>query len=413
MDPANFLVLFNLAKPSELCDLLGVSRPTLYRMKNHAHDLVMGKLIERRGPGGQEPLFAFKVPRLPKIAADPVTSATHHILKTNHIMYSVHEKSYYVFQNPNHHWVRDPRGAIVKRLIRSSVQSTESKFVLEALQDHLSLESEQERVSKLDSDTSYIAFENGVYSHQDRTFKAGTPGQMQSRCANCMYDENADTTDAEELLKRIFPDTGEREYVLEQHARWLLGNMDKSFIVMYGVSNTMKSTVARLMQLTFGKLVESIPEQTLTRTRPLAANVACPHLIPAMKARIVYVNELPENASINASIVKAFSGHDLVSFRDTRGQQLSHVFRCQLCLISNHAPNLGHDRALHDRVHAIHFAEVQDRASAMNAHELETYLERIKKGWANLLVQTLMKLEGSNKNLPPRFAKLKEQWISI
>lgn len=173
----------------------------------------------------------------------------------------------------------------------------------------------------------------------------------------------------------------------------------------------MKSTLARLHQLTFGSLVTSLPEQALTRRQPLAANAAAPHLIPCMSARVVYVNELPEGAKLNASVIKALSGGDLISLRDTRGQQITHTFRCALCLVTNFPPRGIHDDpALLESTRVIHFLEVQPRETAMSAHELETYLRALTSGWARLLIDALRNTSATPA-VPRRFQALLDSWV--
>ena len=130
-----------------------------------------------------------------------------------------------------------------------------------------------------------------------------------------------------------------------------------------------------------------------------------------MSSRVVYINEIPEGAKLNASVIKALTGGDLISLRDTRGQQISHTFRCALCLVTNFAPRGIHeDPSLLERTRLVHFQEVQARETAMNAQDLEAYLLSLTTGWARMLIETLRDTESATLPIPPRFQALLNLW---
>ena len=130
-----------------------------------------------------------------------------------------------------------------------------------------------------------------------------------------------------------------------------------------------------------------------------------------LAGRLYYINEIPEGAKLNASVIKALSGGDLISLRDARSQQIAHTFRCAMCLVTNFPPRGIHDDpALLERTRVVHFREVQARETAMNAQDLEAYLLSLTTGWARMLIETLRDTESATLPIPPRFQALLNLW---
>ena len=290
MDPDFFLDVCARMSVEEACDTFNINRSKLYRLRKRAAELARGQAVPQLSQSRGRPTdWIWKPPApTPADVEDPIDAHARKVAESKRVVYSHPRRCFYVFEQGAHTFTRDPTGVLVKKLAKKLTSTASPAEVADAVKGLLSLDAGQEHAAQMDIDTSYIAFKNGVYSHSSREFVPGTPEMLQSKSAPIAYDPKADLAPVQSFLAHVFPDPCERKYVVNLHAQWLLGNNNKTFTVMYGPSNTMKSTLARLNKRAFGPLVTSLPEQALTRRQPLAANAAAPHLIPCMSSRVVY-----------------------------------------------------------------------------------------------------------------------------
>ena len=291
MDPKFFLDVCDRMSVEEACDTFSLHRSKLFRLRKRAAELARGQAVPQLSQSRGRPTdWIWKLPAATSRIEDdedPIDAHARRVAESKRVVYSHPRRCFYVFEQGAHTFTRDPTGVLARTLVKKlSPKPSSPAEVIEALQGLLSLDTAQEHAAKMDQDTTYIAFQDGVYSHSSREFVPGTPEMLQSKSAPIAYDPEADLLPVQSFLECIFPDPCERKYVVHLHAQWLLGNNDKTFTVMYGPSNTMKSSLAKLTKLTFGPLVTSMPEQTVSRRQPLPANAAAPHLIPCMSSRI-------------------------------------------------------------------------------------------------------------------------------
>jgi phage/plasmid-associated DNA primase len=91
------------------------------------------------------------------------------------------------------------------------------------------------------------------------------------------------------------------------------------------------------MRLTFGDYQTSMASTVLTRRRP-EAGAANPELMVTKNKRFIYMQEPDEKEPINTSIMKQFSGEDMIEARALYGEQEKFRISGKICMMCNELP---------------------------------------------------------------------------
>lgn len=197
---------------------------------------------------------------------------------------------------------------------------------------------DEEFLSKLNTNPYLVGVANGVLElrytdevtkEQHVMFRPGLPednvsfhmGRTEPAMESIpyeIYNPSAPTQTHRHLLdffQKIYPDAVLREYVLTLLSSCLEGNnAEQKFYVMQGVGSNGKSMIEILMEATFGDYGTSVSTATFTRKRPDAGN-ANADVITVKCKRYLHCGEPDDGEKINTSIMKAWSGGDLIPAR--------------------------------------------------------------------------------------------------
>jgi P4 family phage/plasmid primase-like protien len=191
-----------------------------------------------------------------------------------------------------------------------------------------------------------------------------------------------------EFFTRIYPDSVLREYVLTLMASCLEGdNREQKFYVMQGVGSNGKSMTEQLMEITFGDYSASISTATFTRKRPDAGN-ANPDLITVKCRRYLHCGEPDDNEKINTSIMKAWTGGDLIKARGLFSEQESFKIMGKIFMSCNDLPPIMKmDEGTWRRIRVIpHVSIFKDSGNSMidpskHIYEKDLSLEHKLRTW--------------------------------
>ena len=141
-----------------------------------------------------------------------------------------------------------------------------------------------------------------------------------------------------DFLTKVFPNPELRAYVLRLLSSCLEGaNREQCYYTFNGGGGNGKSKIVDLMRLTLGDYQTSMSTTVLTRKRP-DSGAANPEIIVAKSRRFIYMGEPDENEPINTSVMKQFSGEDVVEARALYGEQEKFRIMGKIFMMCNKLP---------------------------------------------------------------------------
>ena len=171
------------------------------------------------------------------------------------------------------------------------------------------------------------------------SFLAGRDGAKLESINYVPYDAT-DPRQAEldDFFAKLFPRKDLRAYVLRLLSSCLEGvNREQCYYTMTGVGGNGKSKLIDLCEKTLGDYVTSVAPTVLTRNRP-EAGAANPEIMVTKCKRFIYMTEPDEKEPINTSIMKQFSGEDMVSARALYGDQDKFRIMGKIFMLCNNLP---------------------------------------------------------------------------
>jgi P4 family phage/plasmid primase-like protien len=153
------------------------------------------------------------------------------------------------------------------------------------------------------------------------------------------YDAN-DPTQAEiaQIFSMWFPNADLRRYVLRLLASCLEGaNREQCYYTFTGVGSNGKSKLVELMRLTLGDYQTSMASTVMTRKRP-ESGAANPEIMVTKCRRFIYMQEPDDKEPINTSVMKQFSGEDIVEARQLFGEQEKFRIMGKIFMMCNTLP---------------------------------------------------------------------------
>ena len=131
-----------------------------------------------------------------------------------------------------------------------------------------------ERFEKLDSNPNMIGFDDGVYDLEKKIFRKSEPEDFisMSVCHNYMdkiHDEQTKRQEIDNFFSSVFPLEEEKEFMLDQLAQQLHGNVfeNQRVIMATGVGGNGKSAMYRLLKYTLGDYYMQFPITRLVEKR--------------------------------------------------------------------------------------------------------------------------------------------------
>jgi P4 family phage/plasmid primase-like protien len=216
---------------------------------------------------------------------------------------------------------------------------------------------EEEFMNKLNIDPFLFGCRNGVLELRAKDgakerviFRQGRPEDYISFLAGRNYPDSEPINyvpynpkdpqqlEIAEFFAKLFPRKDLCAYVLRLLASCLEGaNREQCYYTFTGAGGNGKSKLIELMRLTFGDYQTSMSSTVLTRSRP-QAGAANPELMVTKCRRFIYMQEPDEKEPINTSIMKQFSGEDIIEARQLYGEQDKFRIMGKICMMCNTLP---------------------------------------------------------------------------
>ena len=172
--------------------------------------------------------------------------------------------------------------------------------------------------STLDDNPNLMGFTNGVWDFHKRVFRQGRPIDFISMSTNLKYlpynGFSHDVKDAlSSFLKKIYPKDNHLDYVMGEIASCLHGTVEQQrFFLMTGRGANGKSTLVRLLNLSFGDYAGEVNITLFTKQRP-PANQPTPELIAIKGQRFISSAEPNARDPFNLGTIKWLTGGDRIT----------------------------------------------------------------------------------------------------
>ena len=249
--------------------------------------------------------------------------------------------------------------------VESTMKMAETKFC------------DEDFTNKLNKDPYLFACKNGVLQLRVKTeenpmehvvFRPGIPEDYLNFLAGynfpdldainyIPYDEsNPVFGEIYDFFDKIFPNRDLRDYFLRLLSSCLEGaNKEQQYYTWEGVGGNGKSKIVELMRLTFGDYQTSLQATVLTRKRP-ESGAANPDIMAIKNKRFIYLQEPDDKEPLNTSIMKQFSGEDIIEARRLYGDQEKFKVCGKLNMMCNSKPIIKTmDRGTWRRIRVIPF----------------------------------------------------------
>ena len=276
---------------------------------------------------------------------------------------------------------------------------------------------DEEFLGRLNSITDIVGVSNGVlelsYTDNDEgkpyvRFREGLPddnisfqmGRMEGLdpISYVPYDPNSqDQKDLMSFFSKIYPDPVLRKYALTLFSTCLEGvNREQKFYVMQGVGSNGKSMIEQLMEMTFGDYGTSISTTIFTRLKP-DSGAANPDIITTKCRRYLHCGEPDDNQKINTSIMKQWTGGDLIQARGLFSEQDKFRITGKIFMSCNDLPPVSkQDGGTWRRIRVIpHTSIFKDHGDPLidpskHIYEKDPELEGKLRGWRTAFLSLLV-----------------------
>jgi P4 family phage/plasmid primase-like protien len=141
-----------------------------------------------------------------------------------------------------------------------------------------------------------------------------------------------------DFFVKLFPRADLRSYTLRLLSSCLEGaHHEQCYYTLTGGGGNGKSKLVELMRLTLGDYQTSMASTVLTRKRP-EAGAANPEIIVTKCKRFIYMAEPDDKEPINTSVMKQFSGEDIIEARALYGDQEKFRIMGKIFMLCNDLP---------------------------------------------------------------------------
>ena len=245
-----------------------------------------------------------------------------------------------------------------KDLHKIQIQLYSNAFVESVMKMAMIQFCEEEFMAKLNVNPSLLGCRNGVlelrakdeFGNNKVMFRQGRPEDYVSFLAGqnhgdsealnyVPYDPNLPVfEEINDFFVKLFPRADLRAYTLRLLASCLEGaNHEQCYYTFTGGGGNGKSKLVELMRLTLGDYQTSMASTVMTRKRP-EAGAANPEIIVTKCKRFIYMHEPDDKEPINTSVMKQFSGEDIIEARALYGDQEKFRIMGKIFMMCNTLP---------------------------------------------------------------------------
>ena len=235
---------------------------------------------------------------------------------------------------------------------------------------------EEDFMNKLNANPFLLGCRNGVLELRAKNankkdhviFRQGRPEDYVSFLAGHNYPDSEPINyvpydpfapvyaEINDFFTKLFPNAALKKYALRLLASCLEGaNREQCYYTFTGVGGNGKSKMIELMRLTFGDYQTSMSSTVMTRSRP-EAGAANPEIMVTKCKRFIYMQEPDDKEPINTSVMKQFSGEDIIEARQLYGEQEKFRIMGKICMMCNNLPPVSSmDQGTWRRIRVIPF----------------------------------------------------------
>jgi len=265
----------------------------------------------------------------------------------------------------------------LKKLLKIEINLYSNAFVESTMRMAETVFCDEDFTNKLNKDSLLFACKNGVLQLRVKTdekpfehvsFRPGIPEDYLNFLAGYNFPDhdainyvpydpsNPVFAEIYDFFDKIFPDRDLRDYFLRLLASCIEGaNKEQQYYTWEGVGGNGKSKVVELMRLTFGDYQTSLQATVLTRKRP-ESGAANPDIMAIKNKRFIYLQEPDDKEPLNTSLMKQFSGEDMIEARRLYGDQEKFKVTGKLNMMCNSKPIIRTmDRGTWRRIRVIPF----------------------------------------------------------
>jgi putative DNA primase/helicase len=205
-----------------------------------------------------------------------------------------------------------------------------------------------------DCDPMLLSVANGVIDLHRGTLRPHDAADMITRTSLVQFDESASCPRFEQFLQHILPDEQVRAYIQRLAGYALTGKTTEQVVAIFlGSGQNGKSVLRTILESLLGDL------HVTTRVESLSMNRSggVPNDVAAFAgARLITTSEVPDGMRLNESLIKDFSGGDVLTARFLNKEYFQFKPQALLLLTGNHKPRIsGTDHGIWRRIHLVDF----------------------------------------------------------
>ena len=204
---------------------------------------------------------------------------------------------------------------------------------------------EEDFYTNLDENRNVMICKNGVLDLETCLFRNGEPDDMMTISTRIEFPRNVDSLEAQEnlhaiqeWLDKIFPDDQIQEYVLNNFAVKLSGNLHKEkFLIFTGSGANGKSQFFKLISKVYGDYYRQFPN-TLLNTPKGAPNGPTPEIAKLKGCRIAVTTEPKGGQPFESDLVKELVSGDPLTGRHLNKEPITFIPQYRMIMQCNDIP---------------------------------------------------------------------------
>ncbi len=199
------------------------------------------------------------------------------------------------------------------------------------------------KMEEFDMNARYFNVKNGVIDLKTREFLPHDKKYMQTKQANVFFNPKVKDETWDKFLLSIMDGDEERcIYLLRMLAYAMMGEPkhDVMFILFGSSTRNGKSTFANSALNFFGDYGTTTQPETIAKQKYRRSGNASPELVKLKGKRFINIAEPPNNYDLDAAMIKALTGGDVISARPLYGDYYDFINQGVFYLNSNHLPNV-------------------------------------------------------------------------
>lgn len=181
----------------------------------------------------------------------------------------------------------------------------------------------QVRREQMDAQPELLNFPNGTLSLETREFRPHDRRDLLTQVAAASYDPEASNLLFEGTLRRFFPKEPVRRYLQQVFGKALTGHPKREFYLVWGGTNTGKSTLLEVAVKALGDYACITASDTFLKLRDGSQGGARADLMALYNKRLVAAKEIQERATANTAFLKNITGGDTLTARGLYERQMT------------------------------------------------------------------------------------------